>query len=169
MASKKLAENERCHGILPSGVGCPRAARYGDPPQWCPNCDPSPEADARRRQAGRKRHPRGTPEVLARQAARAEGTLDQVVRRCLDLAKTLESAATKAAKSPGEDGKNLQRAAALGFASSRLHAQAVLALKARAMVGDITPRPDAPKSAGAAPQAREDGALESWLPGRADA
>jgi hypothetical protein len=79
-----------------------------------------------------------------------------VVRRCLELAKSLEAASTKAAKDPGDDGKNLQRAAALGFAASRLHAQAVVALKARALVGDIAPKatkPD-PKPGTVPPPAR---------------
>src|ERR1700690_608844 len=106
VAWKKLQENERCEGMLPSGVRCIRKARLGDPPRWCWNCEPGPEAAARRRQAGAKRHPPGTPQAKTRDEAKKEGTLDEIVRDALTTSRRLtqQSRAIAARTSRGRPG-----------------------------------------------------------------
>ena len=167
VAYKKLEENEHCEGILPSGVRCVRKARLGDPPRWCWNCEPGPEADARRRQAGAKRHPPGTHAAKVRDEARKEGTLDEIVRDALKTSQKLTEQARAAAS------KDSLSSARLGNAAAALHRAAISALKARSTVGDILPKAKvaakAPEEAEGATAAQDGGALESWLPGRVDA
>jgi len=161
VAWKKLQENERCEGMLPSGVRCIRKARLGDPPRWCWNCEPGPEAAARRRQAGAKRHPPGTPQAKTRDEAKKEGTLDEIVRDALTTSRRLtqQSRAIAAKDSLGS--------ARLGNAAAALHRAAISALKARSTVGDILPKPNgspAPAEATGGPKAApEEGGLEGWL------
>lgn len=88
-------------------------------------------------------------------AIRTEGTLEEIVNRMLTMAKGLE---TRAAKGEAENGD----VARLAFAASRLHAQAIAALRARSTVGDFLTRPGAqrPKDAPALP-APESAPVES--------
>ena len=113
------------------------------------------------------RHP-GTPEARKRIDARAEGTLDQVVRRSLAAAAECERSARIAGASKDSLGQ-----ARLSNAAAALGRLAVQALKARSLVGDILPRPkaqtkDAPLMPGpdGAQQGRD---LRSWFPAREDA
>ena len=124
-----------------AGATCPRRAVYGDPPKWCHVCDPSPEAAERRRVAGGKRLPPDSPEVRKRMEVRAEGTLDEIVRRALALA-------TKFEKIPVTDAAQALAAQRITLAAARMYNAAIQGLKARGTVGDI-PKGD---KAGAAPK-----------------
>jgi hypothetical protein len=121
-----------------TGERCPHRAKYGNPPAWCYIHDPDPLTAEVRRTKPTKRHEVGSAVAVERDKVRAEGTLDEIVRDTMAQAKVL----AKASKDCAEDGdiEVRKRAAQLGFASSRLYAMAIAALKARSTVGDILPR-----------------------------
>ena len=131
MPRKNLEEKDRCRGTRPSGTRCVHRAVFGDPPKWCSKCDPSAEAIQRRRDAGRKRHPEGSPEAIKRDETRVEGTLDDIVRNAVETSKELARAARLAAP------KDSLAAARMAQAAAALHRAAISALRSRGHVGDV--------------------------------
>jgi hypothetical protein len=79
---------------------------------------------------GAKRHQPGTPEAEKRDLVRHDGTLEDVVRRALTLAKRFESL-------PVQDPLDAQR---VSLAAARLHKIAIDGLRARSTVGDLPTR-----------------------------
>ena len=133
---KKVEESARCTGTCTNGSPCLRRAVYGDPPAFCWVCDPSEEGKVRRKQRTAKRPQPTTTEAKRLDEIRAEGTLDEIVRRALALSAKFE-------KLTASDGEKALAAQRITRAAATMFNAAISGLKARGVVGDLVARPKA--------------------------